>query len=133
MAFHARGLREFTRAMRAVAALTTINEQRMSEHRRTLADLEQQRDALERRTRELEQAAQEAERARFAAQRAVAAREALITEIDQRRDLNAQLAGELGVAAQRLQQQLASLAAGRSAEPVTIPIRSEEHTSELHS
>ena len=124
MAFDVRGLREFARAMRAVAALTTINEQRMAEHRRTLADLQQQRDAMEQRTRDLEQAAEEAERARFAAQRAVAAREALIAEIDQRRDLNAQLAGELGVAAQRLQQQLVSLASGRSAEPVTIPMGS---------
>jgi len=124
MAFDVRGLREFTRAVRAVAALTTINEQRMADHRRTLADLQQQRDAMEQRTRELEQAAEGAERARFAAQRAVAAREALIAEIDQRRDLNAQLAGELGVAAQRLQQQLVSLANGRSAEPVTIPVAS---------
>jgi murein hydrolase activator len=124
MAFDVRGLREFARAMRAVAALTSINEQRMAEHRRTLADLQRQRDVLEQRTRERERAAQEAERARFAAQRAVAARESLITEIDQRRDLNAQLAGELAVAAQRLQQQLAGLAAGRSAEPVAIPIAS---------
>jgi septal ring factor EnvC (AmiA/AmiB activator) len=125
MAFDVRGLRESARAMRAVAALTTINEQRMADHRRTLADLQQQRDAMEQRTRELEQAAEGAERARFAAQRAVAAREALIAEIDQRRDLNAQLAGELGVAAQRLQQQqLVSLANGRSAEPVTIPVAS---------
>ena len=124
MAFDVSGLREFARAMRAVAALTTINEQRMSEHRRTLAELQHQRDAMEQRTRDLEQAAEEAERTRFAAQRAVAAREALIAEIDQRRDLNAQLAGELGVAAQRLQQQLVSLAGGRSAEPVTIPMAS---------
>jgi septal ring factor EnvC (AmiA/AmiB activator) len=124
LAFDVRGLREFARALRAVMALTTINEQRISEHRRTLADLQQQRDALEGRTRELERAAQEAERARFAAQRAVAARETLIKEIDQRRDLNAELAGELGVAAQRLQQQLATLAAGRPAEPVAIPMAS---------
>jgi len=124
MVFDVRGLREFARAMRAVAALTAINEQRMAEHRRTLEELQQQRDAMEQRTRELEQAAQQAASARFAAQRAVAAREALIAEIDQRRDLNAQLAGELGVAAQRLQQQLANLAGGRASEPVAIPIAS---------
>ena len=124
MVFDVDGLREFARAMRAVAALTSINEQRMAEHRRTLAELQQQRDAMEQRTQELEQASEEAQRTRFAAQRAVAAREALIAEIDQRRDLNAQLAGELGVAAQRLQQQLVSLAAGRQAEPVAIPIAS---------
>ena len=124
MVFDVDGLREFARAMRAVAALTTINEQRMDEHRRTLAELQQQRDAMEQRTRELERASEDAQRARFAAQRAVAAREALIAEIDQRRDLNAQLAGELGVAAQRLQQQLVTLASDRPAEPVTIPMAS---------
>ena len=124
MLLDVRGVREFTRAIRAVAALTSINEQRITQHRKTLAELQQQRDAMQRRTRELEQAAVEADRARAAAQRAVAAREALIAEIDQRRDLNAQLAGELGVAAQRLQQQLANLAAGRAAEPVAVPLAS---------
>jgi len=58
MAFDVRGLREFARAMRAVAALTTINEQRMAEHRRTLAALQQQRDSMEQRTRALEQASE---------------------------------------------------------------------------
>ena len=58
MLLDVRGVREFARAMRAVAALTTINEKRIAEHRRTLAELQQQRDALEQRTRELEPAAQ---------------------------------------------------------------------------
>ena len=115
------GVREFARAMRAVAALTTINDEKIAEHRRTLAALRQQRDAMEQRTRELEAAARDADRARLASSRAVAAREALIAEIDQRRDLNAQLAGELDVAYQRLQDQLANLVAGRPAEGVVIP------------
>ena len=53
--------------------------------------------------------------------RAVAARTALIARIDTRRDLNAQLAGELQVAAARLQQQAANAAAGRPADQVTVP------------
>jgi murein hydrolase activator len=118
------GVREFARAMRAVAALTTINEEKIAEHRRTLAQLRQQRDAMEERAGELEAAARDADRARLAAQRAVTAREALITQIDERRDLNAQLAGELDVAAQRLQAQIANLAAGRPVEGVTIPMAS---------
>jgi len=118
------GVREFARAMRAVAALTTINDERISQHRRTLAELRQQRDAAQQRTRELEAAAKDADRARAVAQRAVAAREALIAQIDQRRDLNAQLAGELDVAYQRLQDQLANVAAGRPAEAVTVPLAS---------
>ena len=124
MLFDVHGLREFARAMRAVAALTTINDERIAQHRRTLADLRQQRDAAEQRTRELEAAARDADRARLAAQRAVAAREALLAEIDQRRDLNAQLAGELDVAYQRLQEQVANLLAGRPVEGVTIPLAS---------
>ena len=122
--FDVHGVREFARAMRAVAALTTINEEKIAEHRRTLAQLRQQRDAMERRAGDLEAAASDADRARLAAQRAVAAREALITQIDERRDLNAQLAGELNVAAQRLQAQIANLAAGRPVEGVTIPMAS---------
>jgi len=118
------GVREFARAMRAVAALTAINEQRIAEHRRTVAELRQQRDAMEQRTRELDVAAMDAERARAAAQQAVAAREALIAEIDKRRDLNALLAGELDVASQHLQEQLANAAAGRAVVPVTVPLTS---------
>jgi len=118
------GVREFARAMRAVAALTTINDERMSEHRRTLTQLRQERDAMQQRARELEAAAKEADRARLASQRAVAAREALLTQIDQRRDLNAQLAGELDVAYQRLQAQLANVAAGRPTEAVAVPLAS---------
>lgn len=118
------GMREFARALRAVAALTTINDTRISEHRRTLAQMRQERDAMQQRTRELEAAAKGADRARLASQRAVAAREALLTQIDQRRDLNAQLAGELDVAYRRLQDQLANVAAGRPTEAVAVPLAS---------
>jgi septal ring factor EnvC (AmiA/AmiB activator) len=118
------GVREFARAMRAVAALTTINDARMSEHRRTLTQVRQEHDAIQQRTRALEAAAKDADRARLASQRAVAASEALLTQIDQRRDLNAQLAGELDVAYQRLQAQLGNIAAGRPAEAVAVPLAS---------
>ena len=104
MLLDVRGVRDFARAMRAAAALTTINDERIAEHRRTLAALHQQRDAMEQRARELQEAAKDADRARVTAQRAIAAREALIAQIDARRDLNAQLAGELDVAHQRLQE-----------------------------
>jgi septal ring factor EnvC (AmiA/AmiB activator) len=124
MVLDVHGVREFARAMRAVAALTTINDERISEHRRTLTEMRGQRDTMQQRTRELETAAKDAERARLNAQRAIAAREALITQIDQRRDLNAQLAGELNVAYQRLQDQIANAAAGRPAETVTVPVAS---------
>ena len=118
------GVREFARALRAVAALTTINDTRISEHRHTLENLRHERDAMQQRTRELEAAAKDADRARLASQRAIAAREALLTQIDQRRDLNAQLAGELDVAYRRLQDQLANAAAGRPAEAAAVPLAS---------
>ncbi len=119
-----RGVREFARAMRATAALTTISEKRIAEHRRTLAELKQQRDGLEQRTKEMQKAANDAARERATAQRAVVAREALVAQIDARRDLNAQLAGELNVASQPLREYVANLAAGRSAEPVAVPLTS---------
>src|SRR5207247_9643018 len=75
-----------------------------------------------------------------AVDRAVAARGALVASIDERRDLNAQLTGELQDAQQRLQTSLSQIAAGRAGPAVGLPfrpfqgaLRSEEHTSELQS
>ena len=116
------GVREFGRATRAVAALARINEQRVEEHRRTLAAVREERTALELKVRDLQAHEAEVRQARVAADRAVAARNALIAQIDTRRDLNAQLAGELQVASERLQQQVANLAAGRPVEQVTVPL-----------
>ncbi len=116
------GVREFGRATRAVAALARINEQRVEEHRRTLAAVRDERTALELKVRDLQAHEAEVRQARLAADRAVAARNALIAQIDRRRDLNAQLAGELQVASERLQQQVANLAAGRPVEQVAVPL-----------
>ena len=120
--FGATGMREFSRATRAVAALVRINEQRIAEHRRTLEAVRQERAALETKARELQGHEAEARQARAAAERLVAARTALIAQIDARRDLNAQFAGELQVAAERLQQQMANLASGRPAEAIAVPL-----------
>lgn len=118
------GMRDFGRTARAVAALTRINAQRVTEHRRTVDALSTERAELERTTVELQAREEEARAARVAAARAVAARIALIARIDARRDLNAQLTGELQVAQERLQQQIAALAAGRTAdaEAIAVPL-----------
>jgi septal ring factor EnvC (AmiA/AmiB activator) len=116
------GMRDLGRTTRAVAALTRINEQRIADHRRTLERLRQERTVLAQKSMELQALEEAARRARTAAERAVAARAVLIEEIDARRDLNAQFAGELQVAHERLQQQVANLAAGRPAEAVAIPL-----------
>jgi septal ring factor EnvC (AmiA/AmiB activator) len=120
--FGAGGFREFSRATRAVGALVRINERRIAEHRRTIEAVRQERTALEDKANELRAHEGNARQARVAADRLVNARTALIAQIDARRDLNARLAGELQVAAERLQQQIADLASGRPAEAVAVPL-----------
>jgi septal ring factor EnvC (AmiA/AmiB activator) len=115
-------MRDFSRATRAAAALMRINEQRIADHRRTLEEMRTERAALEGRLRDLERVAAEAQQARAAASQAVASRAALIAQIDQRRDLNAQFVGELQLAYERLQQQIAGRASGSTGDTVTVPL-----------
>ena len=84
--------------------------------------MQQERAALEEKLRDLQVRDLEARQARAAAERALTGRTALIAQIDARRDLNAQFAGELQVAAQRLQQQMASLGSGQPVVPVAVPL-----------
>jgi len=116
------GAREFARATRAVAALMGINRQRIAEHRQTLETVQLERERLDAEISALRASEAEARQARAAADRAFAARSALIAEIDARRDLNAQFAGELQIAYRQLQQQMADLGAGRPAEAVAVPL-----------
>lgn len=118
----ARSVRDLARATRAVASLTKITQQRLEEHRRTIEQVKAEQVTLSASARTLAQQRDQASRARMAAQRAVAARGALIAQIDARRDLTAQLTGELQVTGERLREQIASLNAGRPAEPVNVPI-----------
>ncbi len=115
-------LRTIGRVYRNVSALARLDQERMAEHRRTLAALAETRKTLtERRTTERELRSQ-AQAARIALSQAAVARQARIDEIDERRDLTARLTGELQVAQQRLQAAVADLAAGRSAT-VSLPFR----------
>ena len=82
----------------------------------------QERARLEKELQALQAQEAEALRAQAAANRAVASRAALVAEIDARRDLNAQLAGELQVAHDRLQRRFDALGTDASADPVAIPI-----------
>jgi septal ring factor EnvC (AmiA/AmiB activator) len=102
------GLRDFARTTRAVAALATINERRLADHRRTLEALAMERETRERTAADLRARETAAREARAAADRAVAARSALVARIDSRRDLTAQYVGELQAAHERLQQQVLS-------------------------
>ena len=120
--FGATSVREFSRAARAVAALMHLNQTRVAEHRRTVEQMRAESAALDEELRTLRAREADARQAQRAADRALTARSALIAQIDARRDLNAQLAGELQVAQERLQQQIANLAAGRGTEAVAVPL-----------
>ena len=120
--FASSSAREFGRSLRAVAALMRIHDSRLATHRQILDDLGRKRQGLEAELRALETKEAEAQRAQAGSERALAARAKLLAQIDARRDLAAQLTGELQLAYDRLQQQLATLATGGSAEAVPVPL-----------
>lgn len=114
-------LRDLGRAYRTVAALARLDRERLVTHQRVLAELVASRAALEARQAELRRVEAEAVRTRAALDRAAALYRQRIREIDARRDLAAQLAGDLQVARDRLDSTVDALAAGRGADP-TLPL-----------
>ena len=119
-------LKELGRAYRMVSALAALDRQRAEQHQENLASLKKARTALEQRSAEMARQQRQAVAARAESERAAVARERLIAEIDARRDLTAQLAGELLAAQQRLQQTLGSISSGApraESEPAPLPIR----------
>ena len=117
-------IRQVGQASRILAALAKLDADRVATRQRTLAELKRTRAALEQRSRRLGTLTAEAERAQAALGRAAESRNALIRDIDNRRDLNAQLVGELQAAQQKLQATLRDLSAGASAaEPAALPLR----------
>jgi murein hydrolase activator len=116
-------LREVGRAYRTAAAMSRIDRDRVEEHRRTLGALTAERATLKARAKDLERLESNTRKASAAIGAAVAARGALVKSIDERRDLNAQLAGELQDAQRKLQSTVAQMAAGREAAPAALPIR----------
>jgi len=117
-------VRRFGEAMRTVAALAALDRTRVAAHQQTLAELTSTRDQLEQRRRQLEALRADAARAQVAADRAAAARNDRIRDIDQRRDLNAQFAGELQGAQQKLQGMLKDLGNTMTSGPAAaLPLR----------
>jgi len=116
------GLREFARASRAATALAYRRQRVVVDYERTLAGLRAERDELAARSRELRTEEGRAARARQTAERAVAARAALLDDIDARRDLTAQYLSELQQAYARVGPQLAARASGGIVETVAIPL-----------
>jgi septal ring factor EnvC (AmiA/AmiB activator) len=104
-----------------MTALTFRQERVLSDFRITLEELQKERTILQAKTTELGTKDQAARRARAAADRAVAERAELIERIDSQRDLTAQYVGELQVARDRLDQQIAGLA-GDNRDAVVVPL-----------
>jgi septal ring factor EnvC (AmiA/AmiB activator) len=111
-------VREMGRAYRAVASLAARDRERVRAHASTLQSLRKARADLQARRERATKLETEARRAAVEAAAAVQARSALINEIDARRDLNAQLAGELQSAQQKLTAAVAALPSGATALPI---------------
>ena len=117
-------VRHIVRATRMVTVVARRDHDQIVAHQRRLGELASSRTELEDRSRKLAQLRTDAARARAALERAVDDRNALIGDIDVRRDLNAQLAGELQAAQQSLQARLGDAAGGgTSSEPLALPLR----------
>jgi murein hydrolase activator len=111
--------RKLGQASRTVAALAALDRNRMQSYATRLQELTATRQSLGALRRELVAKRATAGRAQGAAARAIADQTALVREIDQRRDLNAQLASELMAAQQKLETTLANTS-GRDA--IALPI-----------
>jgi septal ring factor EnvC (AmiA/AmiB activator) len=116
-------LQDVGRAYRTAAALARIDRDQIEEHRRTLAALNAERAALAARATQVAVLKKKARDAQIAVENAVAARATLVKQIDARRDLNAQLTGELQEAQLKLHTTLTQLANGQSAAAATLPLR----------
>jgi septal ring factor EnvC (AmiA/AmiB activator) len=115
-------VRQIGDATRMIGALATRDRERIAEHQQRLQQLATSRTSMSDHQQLLARQRAAAERARTAAEQAIDARNALIRDIDQRRDLNAALVGELQAAQQKLQDTVATVAPGVAAEPVALPI-----------
>ena len=117
-------LRRLGQSTRTVAALARLDRERVASHARTLEELKKTRHALEEREAQLASLRTAAQKASVAAQRAAQAKNDLIRDIDSKRDLNAQLAGELQTAQQKVQGALKDLSGGAAAaDAASLPLR----------
>jgi septal ring factor EnvC (AmiA/AmiB activator) len=115
-------VRRVGQAARVLSALAKLDHDRIVSRQRTLDELRHARVTLEQRRRTLDNLRAMAQIAEAALARAAKARGDLIHDIDSRRDLNAQLVGELQSAHQRLQVTMRDLA-NAPADAATLPLR----------
>jgi septal ring factor EnvC (AmiA/AmiB activator) len=112
--------RDLARASRGVVSLAKIEEIRIAEHRRLLAEEQAARTQLQSEERQLARLKAEAVTLDAAAAKAVADRSRMLDELDRRRELAAQFVGELEQARQRLQSTIDGLP---GAAIVDLPLR----------
>ena len=110
------------RMARGVAAVAEMDRVRLDTHRRTLAAEREALNELDQKYDMVEATQKDAARAKAAVDAAVAARNKMITDLDQRRDLAAQFVAELQAAQEKLEETIASAHTG-SAPAVKLPIR----------
>jgi septal ring factor EnvC (AmiA/AmiB activator) len=108
------------RGYRTVSALVEADRRRVAQFRQALDDLYETERTLAERSARIQTLEAQAQSARQAAERAIARRAALITQIDARRDLNAQLMGELQAAQQKLAALAPAAESDAAAEPASI-------------
>ena len=118
-------LRARGRNYRLIGSLARRDREQFDDLRETVTDLQVSRSTLEARQVEVAALQEAARAARRALDRTIASQTALVEEIDTRRDLTAQLAGELEAAREQLEAPLAELAAGGSpgATTLALPLR----------
>jgi murein hydrolase activator len=116
-------LRDVGRATRMITALARIDQHRVAEFTASVARLGAARAALDQQSIHLRGLQADARQAADLAARAAAAREELVRQIDARRDLNAQMVGELEQARDRLQRTVAALPGAAAPEPAVLPLK----------
>jgi septal ring factor EnvC (AmiA/AmiB activator) len=115
-------IRQIGQAARTLSALAKLDHDRIVVRQRTLDELKRTRVTLEERRHQLEGLRVKAQNAEAALAHSAKARNDLIHDIDSRRDLNAQLVGELQSANQKLQLTLRDLSSA-PADAAALPIR----------
>jgi murein hydrolase activator len=113
-------LRRFGQLTRTVAALAARDGERIRSYERQLAEVDSALEELARLEEALVARRAKAVQARVAADQAVLKQHALVREIDQRRDLNAQLTSELEEAQRRLESTLRSTVASNGSQVLPI-------------
>jgi murein hydrolase activator len=112
-------VRRFGQASRLVVELASQDRRRVLEHEQRLDGLHASRETVTDRQAKLVALKTQVQRARAEIDRVLETRNALIREIDERRDLNAQLSSELMAAQQKLQSEVTDLS---SASTPSLPI-----------